>query len=67
MCNNISLQVADLQKFKDNIRNGNCPFCGEKLKWYDGCLGYEANRCYGCNFTIDHFGMHLNDLPGKRK
>ena len=67
MCNNKSLQVADRQKFKDNIRNGNCPFCGKELSWYDGSLGYEAYRCYGCNFAIDHFGIQLDDLPEERK
>ena len=61
MCNEISQQVVDLAGFKNSIRSGNCPFCGEELKWYDGCLGYEAHRCYRCNFTIDHFGMHLED------
>lgn len=50
-----------LNEFKDNVKNGNCPFCSKKLKWYDGSLGYEAYRCYGCKFTIDHFGMHLDD------
>jgi len=31
-----------------------CPQCHKsKLRYYDGCLGYEAARCYGCGFEID--------------
>ena len=56
------LQLADINEFKNNIKTGICPFCGEKLKWYDGLLGYEANRCYKCKFAIDHFGIHFDDI-----
>ena len=60
MCNNMGLHVTDLKEFKNNIRKSHCPFCGKALQWYDGSLGYEAYRCYDCNFIIDHFGMHLD-------
>ena len=59
MCNK-NLQLADLKEFNSNIKNGNCPFCGKKLKWYDGSLGYEAYRCYGCKLAIDLSGIHLD-------
>jgi len=49
-----------LNEFKDSIRKGNCPFCGKKLEYYHGVLGYEAYKCYGCKFTIDNSGMHLD-------
>ena len=55
------LAGLQLNEFKDSIKNGNCPFCGKEMKWYDGCLGYEAHKCYDCKFTIDHSGMHLDD------
>lgn len=61
MCDNTSLHIADLKEFKDNFRKGICLFCGKKLKWYDGSLGYEAYRCYGCNLTLDHSGLHMYD------
>jgi tRNA(Ile2) C34 agmatinyltransferase TiaS len=56
-------QLADLKlnAFKNSMQNGMCPFCGKELRWYDGCLGYEAYRCYDCHFIIDHFGIHLED------
>ena len=60
MCNK-TLHLADIKEFKDNIKHGTCPFCGKKLKWYDGSLGYGAYRCYICKFVINHFGMHFDD------
>ena len=61
MCDNTNRSIADLRGFKANLRKEICPFCGKKLKWYDGSLGYEAYRCYGCKFTSDHSGLHLDD------
>ena len=56
-------ELADLRlnAFKTALQNGTCPFCGKALKWYDGCLGYEAFRCYDCHFIVDHYGFHLDD------
>jgi len=54
MCCNINIK-----EFKSNIQKNICPFCGQKLKYYDGCAGYEAYWCYDCKFIIDHNGMHL--------
>jgi tRNA(Ile2) C34 agmatinyltransferase TiaS len=51
-----------IKKFKSDIRNCICPFCGKKLKYYDGALGYEAYRCYNCNLSLDHFGIQIDDL-----
>jgi len=61
MCDNKNRSIADIREFKDSLRRGNCPFCGKKLKWYEGCLGYEAYRCYDCKFISDHSGLHLDD------
>lgn len=58
----ITLKVLSLDKFKGDLKNGLCPFCGKKLQYYDGCLGYEALRCYDCDFATDHNGMHLEKL-----
>jgi len=60
-----------LQQFKECLSHNICPFCDQKMKYYDGALGYEAMRCYGCNFIVDHNGMHLEkgwtDNNGKHK
>jgi DNA-directed RNA polymerase subunit M/transcription elongation factor TFIIS len=30
-----------------------CPNCNTELKYYNGCLGYEALRCYECGYELD--------------
>ena len=52
----------EIQEFKESLKNNQCPFCGEKLEYYDGCLGYEAMRCYKCGFAVDHQGIQIEDL-----
>ena len=47
----------ELTKFKGGLKNNTCPFCGKPLKYYDGALGYEANRCYDCGLISDHNGL----------
>lgn len=32
---------------------GRCPKCNKPLRYYNGCLGYEAARCDECNFERD--------------
>jgi len=32
---------------------GDCPKCGQPLRYYDGALGYEAARCEPCNYERD--------------
>ena len=54
--------MIDLQQFKKDLEANTCPFCKKKLKFYDGSLGYEALRCYDCNLSIDHTGIHLDKL-----
>lgn len=49
------------QKFMDSLKKQECPFCGKKLKYYDGALGYEAMLCDPCKLTIDHNGIHIED------
>ena len=66
MCHDKSLPMADIEAFKDNVRKSKCPFCGKKLEWYDGGLGYEAYRCYSCKFTADHFGIHLDEAQSQK-
>ena len=31
----------------------NCPKCGTKMKFYDGCLGYESIVCPDCRYDIN--------------
>ena len=54
--------TTNKQEFQDSIKAGLCPFCNKQLKYYDGALGYDAMRCYDCNFSLDYSGMHFEDL-----
>jgi hypothetical protein len=54
--------TASIAVFKNNIKNGLCPFCRERMVYYDGALGYEACRCYSCKLSIDNSGIHLDDF-----
>lgn len=49
--------------FKKSIEEEICPFCGNKLCFYDGALGYEAMKCKteGCGFYTDYQGMGFED------
>ena len=40
------------------LKKNLCIFCKTPLKYYDGCLGYEAMKC-SCGLTVDHNGIHL--------
>ena len=55
--------IVNLNTFKKLLVEGICPFCHNKLTFYNGSLGYEAMRCYDCNFSLDRNGFHLDDLP----
>ena len=49
-------------QFEERVKNGKCPFCEKKLKYYDGCLGYEAMKCeddINCGFVVDNEGYHI--------
>lgn len=56
-----------IRSFRSMLKDGKCPFCGMKLEYYDGALGYEAWRCYRCSFETDHSGMRFmeDDLKDK--
>ena len=54
------METLSKQLFKDNIKNGVCPFCLLTLKYYDGALGYEADICEQCGLTVDNNGIHLD-------
>lgn len=30
-----------------------CPKCGRKMCFYDGCLGYESIQCEVCHYDIN--------------
>jgi hypothetical protein len=45
-------------EFIKRVQSGKCPFCGEALKFYEGCLGYEAMRCVPCGFHSTGTGVH---------
>ena len=49
-----------LELFKQQLALNSCPFCNKALKFYDGCLGYEAYRCYDCGINIDNNGLQLD-------
>lgn len=45
---------------------GRCPKCKQPLRYYDGCLGYEAARCDACNFERDlHAEENGNPVEGE--
>ena len=46
-------------KFKALLSKNCCPFCENKMEFYDGCLGYEALKCKECKLTVDFNGIHL--------
>lgn len=48
---------ANLAQFKEDLTYCICPFCKEKMKHYDGALGYEAMQCADCGFSMDHMGF----------
>ncbi len=48
-----------VKEFKQALALGNCPFCGEKLEFYDGALGFESLRCYPCGFEVTNDGMNF--------
>lgn len=56
-----------LQEFIDALKTGRCPFCGQKLEYYDGALGYEALKCTPCGLTSDYNGFHLEGLKNENK
>jgi hypothetical protein len=51
--------LANKKEFQELLKNGLCPFCGDKLSYYDGALGYESQRCLKCAFECDLNGMHF--------
>ena len=51
----------EVKKFKEMLSNNTCPFCKNKLKQYDGALGYESMNCDPCKMSIDHNGIHLEE------
>jgi hypothetical protein len=53
--------MIDIKKFKEQLSKNQCPFCDKELKYYDGCLGYEAMKC-SCGFFIDNNGMHFDEV-----
>ena len=53
--------MTDLKQFKKRLENNICPFCKEKLKYYDGALGYEAYKCKDCDLTINHNGLYFGN------
>ena len=48
----------NIKEFKEVLSKNMCPFCKKTLKYYDGCLGYEAMKC-SCGLVSDHTGIHL--------
>ena len=52
---------ANLAQFKQDLKESVCPFCKQKMKYYDGALGYEAMQCTDCGFTIDHMGFGFDE------
>lgn len=48
--------IETIQQFKQNLKENKCPFCKIPLKYYDGCLGYEALKC-SCGFYTDIQGF----------
>jgi hypothetical protein len=50
---------ACIKAFKEKLRNNQCPFCGKKLEYYHGMLGYEALRCYSCNVELNRDGLNF--------
>jgi hypothetical protein len=54
----VELMQNGKNRFKEALKKNTCPFCNKTLKYYDGCLGYEAMKC-SCGLTVDHTGIHL--------
>ena len=48
-------------RFRASLQRNECPFCDDKLTYYDGALGYEAYLCDKCKFRLDHSGMTFDD------
>ncbi len=52
----------DTKEFEKKMADNLCPFCGNKLEYYDGAIGYEAMKCPDkkvCGFVTDHSGHHI--------
>lgn len=43
------------------IEDNKCPKCKTSLKFYDGCLGYEAIYCPKCGWFTDHLMIGQDD------
>ena len=55
-----------IKEFKESLSKNLCPFCNSEMKFYDGSLGYEANKC-DCGFYTDHTGLHIEEAEEQPK
>ena len=51
--------MINKKEFEDKLNLNICPFCDQKLNFYDGFCGYEALKCFDCHLTVDNQGIHL--------
>jgi len=54
-----------IKEFKESLSKNLCPFCNSEMKFYDGSLGYEANKC-DCGFYTDHTGLHIEEAEEQK-
>lgn len=52
--------MIDFKQFKKLLAENKCPFCEEKLDYYNGTLGYESWNCPNKHMMADINGMRIN-------
>ena len=54
-------QLVDLTAFRTALAHSVCPFCGGRLRFYDGALGYSSQVCDGCPLEVGQNGITFRD------